>query len=61
MSIFDDPSVKDFMIQVVKHCLGIIDGWINKKYNLEKCVVCPGCSKKIVIGKDADLVKANKF
>ena len=59
--LFDDPSVKDFMIHVVKHSLGIMDSWINKQYQLDKCVICPGCKRKIVIGKDADLVKSNKI
>lgn len=59
--IFDDPTVKDFMIQVVKHGIGILDSWINKQYHLEKCVVCPSCNRKIVIGRDAEMVKASKI
>ena len=53
--IFDDPTVKEFMIEVVKRCLGIVDNWITQKYQLEKCVDCPSCKKRIVIGKDAKL------
>jgi len=60
MSIFDDPSVKDFMVQVVKRSIGILDNWITIKYHLEKCVDCPSCQKRIVIGRDAELIRNNK-
>ena len=52
MLFFDDPTVKDFMIHVIKHALGILDSWINKQYNLEKCVICPGCNKKIPVNRE---------
>ncbi len=59
MLLFDDPSVKDFMIHVVKHTLGILDSWINSKYQLEKCVVCPGCKRKIPVNRET-LLNSNK-
>ena len=59
MLFFDDPSVKDFMVQVVKRTIGILDSWITSKYHLEKCVDCPKCRQRIVIGKDAELVRNN--
>lgn len=59
MSIFDDPAMKDFMVQVVKRSIGILDNWITQKYQLEKCVDCPNCRKRIVIGRDAELVRNN--
>lgn len=61
MSFFDDPTVKDFFIQVVKRSIGILDNWIATRYGLEKAVKCPSCQCKIVIGKDAELIKANKL
>lgn len=60
MSFFDDPSVKDFMIHVVKHTIGIIDSWINHKYDLEKCVICPGCKRKITVNRE-NLVNSNRI
>ena len=61
MRFFDDPTVKDFMIQVVKRTLGIIDNWITVYYHLDKAVICPDCHRKLVIGKDVELVKSSKI
>lgn len=59
MLFFQDETVKDFMIHVVKHCLGIIDSWIAKQYGLEKCVICPGCHRKVAVTRE-NMVNSNK-
>lgn len=60
MLFFDDPSVKEFMIHVVKHAIGILDSWINKHYNLEKAVICPSCKRKIEVNRE-NLVNSHKI
>jgi hypothetical protein len=52
MLFFNDDTVKDFMIHVVKHSIGILDSWISKQYGLEKCVICPGCKRKVPVNRE---------
>lgn len=46
---FDDPSVKLFMIHVVRRSLGNLNTWIAEKYGLGKKVKCPECLHQFII------------